>query len=393
MKQNGYIDSQDTQIVKAPLTRRGFVGFMGRAVVATAVGGGLILELSGCALSPTEVSGKHEVTDNAGRKVVIPTPSRLKRIYFTSALAQVFCYTLAPELAAGTAIQFSPEELEYLPEGTKKLPFLGSLSGNGTIDREALVVEDVQVVFSISGVDLTEANVSEAVDLQDQTSIPVVLIDGSFERIADAYRLLGECLGQVDRAEKLAKYCEEKYAAVTKAVETIPESERVGLYYAEGPEGLQTEPSTSQHALTFKLAGARNVAQVDLTVGMGMTNVSLESVLSWDPEVIVAWSEEIRGGADQDIRTNKDWAPIKAVRDGRVYTMPNAPFAWCDRPPGVNRLIGIQWVANMLYPSVYQVDMIEEIQNFYEMFYWTKPTREQCLELLGNSYPPVERVK
>ena len=368
---------------------------MGKTFLATAVSGGIILELSGCDSLPAQeaVTGKRTITDNAGREVTIPTVNNLERIYFTSALAQVFCYTLDPSLAAGTSIQFTDQELEYLPEGTDELPYLGSLSANGTIDREALMVEDVQIVFSISGVDLTEANISQAIDLQDQTAIPVVLIDGSFDRIGDAYRLLGECLGQEERAEELASYIEEKYNDVTNAISTIPNDEKIGLYYAEGPEGLQTEPNTSQHALTFELAGAYNVAQVELTVGMGMTNVSLESVIKWDPEVIVAWSEEIRGGADEDIRTNKDWATIKAVRDGRVYTMPNVPFAWCDRPPGVNRIIGIQWVANMLYPSVYDVDMVEEIKTFYTKFYWMTPTDEQCLEILGNSYPPIERIK
>ena len=78
---------------------------------------------------------------------------------------------------------------------------------------------------------------------------------------------------------------------------------------------------------------------------------------------------------------------MRAVRDGRVYTMPNAPFAWCDRPPGVNRFLGIQWVANMLYPDLYDVDMVEVTKDFYSRMYWVDITDEQARDLLGNSYP------
>lgn len=365
------------------LSRRGFVKL---AACSVAVGAGSAL--LGCDAFGEIVTGEHAVTDDAGRELTIPTAPNLERIYFTSALAQIFCFTLAPDLLAGTGIQFTKAELALLPEDTVDLPYLGTLSGGAEIDREALLVEDVQVVFSISSTTLTDTHVSEAEELQEQTGIPVILIDGSFERIATAYRLLGACLGQDERAEGLAAYCEDVYTRVVDAVATIPEDERITLYYAEGPEGLQTEPKESEHALTFLAAGAENVAQVELTDGVGMTNVSLESVLLWDPEVIIAWDREVRGGADEDIRVNPDWEVITACSTGRVYTMPNVPFAWCDRPPGVNRFLGLQWVANMLYPDAFDVDMVEVVEEFYELFYWVTIDDVQAKELLSNSYPP-----
>lgn len=92
--------------------------------------------------------------------------------------------------------------------------------------------------------------------------------------------------------------------------------------------------------------------------------------------------------ADEIIRTDEKWSHISAVKNGRVYTMPNAPFAWCDRPPGVNRFLGVQWIANMLYPDRYDVDMVEEVKNFYSLLYWVDITDDDARELLGNSYPP-----
>ena len=380
------------------LSRRSFLKFGGACALTLPLAGAIgtvgLGALSGCRSEAGDAFFRHtrKITDHAGREVQIPTADVLERIYFTSPLAQVFVFSLDPSLQAGTALQFTKRELAYLPEGSDELLFMGGLSVNGEIDREMLIVEDVQLVFSISGVGLTALNISEAQSLQDSTGIPVVLVDGSFDKIADAYRFLGDILGREKRAEELAVYLENVYANVTSALAGVRDEDRISLFYAEGPFGVATEPDISQHALTFEIAKARNVAAVQMVDGLGMTNVSLESIIKWNPEVIVAWDDEIRGGADELIRTHRNWSDIRAVKTGRVYTMPNAPFAWCDRPPGVNRFIGIQWVANMLYPDLYDVDMVDATKEFYKKMYWCDLTDADCAYLLGNSYPPYGRT-
>lgn len=368
------------------LDRRGFL--KATAITGAAVAGSLML--GGCDPKETydqAVTGEREITDDAGRTLKIPTADKIERIYYTSGLAQVWVFSLNPDKQGGTSQQFTDEQLKYLPENEKDLPYMGAISENAQIDTEMLLEEDIQLIFSISGVGLTESNISDAEDLQDKTGIPVVLVDGSFERIADAYRFVGDIMGEKDRAEELATYCEQKYKEVTDAVAKVPDDEKITLYYAEGSDGLQTEPANSQHALTFRVAGAKNVAKVEEVAETGMSSVDLERVLKWDPEVIVAWDEEDAAGADELIRTSSDWADIKAVKNNRVYTMPHAPFSWCDRPPGVNRLIGIQWIANLLYPKYYDVDMVEVTKDFYKKMYWVDITDDDAKDLLGNSYP------
>ncbi|RDB63159.1 ABC transporter substrate-binding protein [Gordonibacter sp. 28C] len=369
------------------------VSIMGRRAFVKALGAGLLLTMAAPVLSSCEsfgeaVTGERTISDHVGRELEIPTPSKLEKVYFTSGLAQVFCFTLNPELLAGTAIQFTKRQLQYLPEEVNELAYMGSLSGDGEINREMLMVEGVQLVFSISAIGLTEANISEAQKLQDSTNIPVCLLDGSMDRISDCYSMLGSILGREDRASKLAAYCSDVYERVTAAVDGIPEDEKISLYYAEGPEGLQTEPDASQHALVLAVAGANNVAAVPENEGLGMSNVSLEQVMAWSPDVIISWDYENMGGAVEDIRSNKNWAQIPATRSGRVYAMPSVPFAWLDRPPGVNRFLGVQWVANMLYPDRYDVDMVQVAREFYRLFYWVEPSEDEIKDLLGNSYPP-----
>ncbi len=348
--------------------------------------------LSGCKeYADAVILGKRTVTDHAGREVEIPTPEGIKSVFFTSSLAQVYITSLCPDLLGGTASKFDAGQLRFMPAGVDKLPYLGTIHNNGEIDRESLLTEDIDIMFSISGIELTQQNVSEAIGLQDQTHIPCLLVDGSFDKIPEAFRFLGDILGREERAEELASFCERSYTSVRDVVQTIPQEERVRLYYAEGPEGLQTEPETSQHMLGFLEAGAICVADCEETYGGGMTDVSLEQVLTWDPEVIIAWDTEQRGGAAEDILTNPDWAQIQAVKEDRVYAMPNEPWAWCDRPPGVNRILGIHWVANLLYPDIYDVDIKEIIKEFFKVMYQVDVDDQTVEGLLGNSYPPPPR--
>jgi iron complex transport system substrate-binding protein len=387
--------SKKEQTLQREISRRSFIQF-GAATVFSLAAGTSIAGLTACSGAKegadAVILGKQTVVDDMGREVEIPTPENLKRVYFTSALAQIFVFTMAPELMGGVSSTIEPDKLKYLPPEMGKLPALGSMSGeNGSIDREMLMDQKIQVVFSISGVALTEANRVDAVDLQESTGIPVVLVDGSLEVISNAYRLLGKCMGRASRAEELSKYLEDIYARVTEAVGDVAPEDQKSVYLAEGPLGLQTESDASQHTVIIQKAGGRVVAHIEEETAYGMTDVSLESVISWDPEIILAWSSEHQGGADEIIRTNVNWSSIRAVREGRVYTTPSLPFSWVERPPAVNRFLGLQWLANMFYPDKYDVDMLEVAKDFYKFVYQIENIEDaDILEMLGNSYPPIK---
>ena len=373
--------------LRCPISRRTFLKSLSVGAVGLSLCG-----LSGCSAGSTgrvisngPFSDTVTVLDSVGRSVVIPAPHQLRKVYFTSPLAEVFCFTVAPDLLAGTSSRYDEQCLEYLPESMGGLSYLGTLSNGGSIDIEALKYIGTQVVFSISGVGLTDVNISDALELEQQSGIPVVLIDGSFSTIGDTYRFLGECLGRAERGGQLASYCEEIYQRVSQAVARVPEGERVTYYFAEGSEGLSTENGASQHSVAFTAAGGINVAANAADPGSALlsSEVTIEQIRQWDPQYIIAWDYLERQGAGRLIRSSKQWADVRAVREDHVYDMPSLPFAFCDRPPGMNRFLGIQWLANLFYPQYYDVDMVEVVREFYSRCYWRDISGEQAREILG----------
>jgi iron complex transport system substrate-binding protein len=59
------------------------------------------------------------------------------------------------------------------------------------------------------------------------------------------------------------------------------------------------------------------------------------------------------------------------------------PFGWVDFPPSVNRLIGLWWLAKILYPERFPEDMTKLTREFYALFYHRTPTDAQIAHVLA----------
>ncbi|AZV57405.1 ABC transporter substrate-binding protein [Clostridium sp. AWRP] len=343
----------------------------------------VFFSLTGCGKkAETPKATTQTITDDAGRKVTIP--KKINKCYYTSPIGMIMVYSLAPDKMAGLSMKLTDSEKKYIPSKYTSLPLLGGLQMNGNINTEQLAKVKPDVIFSIGPDDINKASVSTADKLQQQINIPVVVINSSFEKIDKAYALMGKILGAEDKAKELTNYCTDTVKEVTEATKNIPKEKRANVYYAEGPKGLTTEPSGSSHALVLDMVNGNNVAKVKAKPGSGMSDVSMEQVLSWNPDVILSWGKD-DGGASDLIKTSEEWKNINAVKNGKIYEIPSLPFNWFDRPPSVNRYLGLKWLAATLYPDVYKVDMVKEVEKFYSLFYHIDISDNDAKALLNNS--------
>lgn len=151
------------------------------------------------------------------------------------------------------------------------------------------------------------------------------------------------------------------------------------MYYAENADGLATDPTGSSHTEVLDYCKVTNVADVEMKSGQGRTEVSIEQVIAWNPELILCHSGFVLA---DDIMNNAQWADIQAVKDGKVYTTPAIPFNWFDRPPNVMRLLGIEWFATVCYPEI-DIDINQEVRDFFSLFYNVDLTDDQLQSLLN----------
>ena len=299
-------------------------------------------------------------TDSAGRQVAVP--ARISRVFAAGPPASVIVYTLAPDKLLGWTREVKEQEKAYMPAKYADLPAHGRLTGRGnTASIETVVALRPDVILDVGSVDPTYVSLADRT--QQQTGIPYVLLDGRFVHTAETYRMLGVLLGDEARANELADYAARTMTQLQQRLAQIPQDARPRVYYGRGPEGLETGLGGSINVEILEQVGARNVAA---TAGTGgLTTVSPEQVLGWDPDVILTADANFYRSVAGDSR----WQGLKAVRDRRVYLAPSLPFGWFDAPPGVNRLIGVRWLTAVLYPDAFPEDLRSITRDFYARFY------------------------
>jgi iron complex transport system substrate-binding protein len=321
------------------------------------------------------------VIDAAGREVTIPT--EINKVYSTNPVGTMLVYTINPDKLAGWNVDLRPGEKKFIEEKYQKLPNLGGWYGKTTGSIEELLKAKPDIIIDVGVVD--KSSIDFANKLQAQANVPVLILELELSTINETYEMLGDFINEKEVTDKLAKYCKDAVKDINDKASQIAEDKRVRVYYAEGPKGLNTDPAGSRHTQVLDMVKGINVAEVEMPGKAGMAEVSMEQVLLWNPDVILCWNTAEQGGYYDGIISSPDWKDIEAVKNNKVYEIPFGPFSWFDRPPSVNRVLGLKWLGNLLYPEVYNYDIAKETKEFYDLFYHYKLTDEEVTELLKNS--------
>src|SRR5262245_54550134 len=312
------------------------------------------------------------VTDATGR--ALPVPQNVARVFPAGPPAAILLYTLAPDLLLGWPRANRPEECAYMLPDVCTRPEVGRITGRGnTANLESVLALKPDLILDVGSTSATFVSLAERV--QQQTGIPYAMLDGRFDATAETYRNLGELTGRKTDAEKFVRYADNTLKTTVGRIGAIEPSARPRVYYARGPRGLVTGLGGSINVETIEML-AQNVAGANKG---GLANVSIEQVLLWNPDVIVTIDQDFAAS----VRSDPALASVKAVRDGRVHLSPKLPFGWVDFPPSVNRLIGLWWLAKILYPDRFPEDMRAQTREFYAMFYHRTPDDAQIDHVLA----------
>jgi iron complex transport system substrate-binding protein len=372
------------------LSRRSFLAFAG-CVSASLLAGGLTGCMKGLSTKAETfrralVGGDpefFEFIDSAGRKVALPR--KIERISPSGSYAQILLATLCPEKFASLSSKFSKTQAKYLGAELLELPVLGRFYGtNADMNFEEIIRESPDVIVDIGE---AKTNIGGDMDrLQEQTGLPVIFVEATVSHLASAYEMLGEALGVQSEAQALANYAQQVLGFASLHHQEI-QAQGLKLMYSSGAYGLEVKEKGSVHSGAIDLLGVDNVAVLE---GTNSTEVSIEQVALWKPEVLLLSPVE---GFFDDIYRSSIWREIPAVKNKRVYEVPGVPYEWLDKPPSVQVLLGLQWLGNLLYPEIYDFDIVERAREFYRLFWHYDLTEDEATVLLKNStfLPPTEK--
>lgn len=311
---------------------------------------------------PAGSAQAREITDMAGRKVTVPDV--IKKAYAPSPYGAYMMYSVAPEKLAGLMFPLKDEDKKYLHPSIHNLPLIGGLSGEGMRSNiEVLIKMKPDVIVIWAGKKNPFSQKSE--EILNKLNIPYVYVTvDTLNDYPAAYTFFGKLMGKEEQTAKQGEYTRKTLHDVEATVRKIPANRRPKVYYAEGTDGLSTECDDSIHVQLMKLAGDVDVHRCHTSNHKGFEKLSLEQIIMYNPDVIVAQEKPFY----DKIMKDPAWSRIKAVKDGRVYLIPNAPFNWFDRPPSFMRILGLKWLMNSLYHKDYPLDMVKETRDFYSLF-------------------------
>ncbi|HGK7508495.1 ABC transporter substrate-binding protein [Kluyvera cryocrescens] len=318
------------------------------------------------------------VTDQLGRQVTLPDSVNRVVVLQHQTLNLLVQLNAADDIVGVLSSwkkQLGPEFARFMPS-IDKMSMPGDLT---QVNIESLLALHPQVVFV--------ANYAPEPMIQQiqNAGIPVVAIslreDAAGEKnkmnpsMADeerAYneglkqgiRLIGEVVNRQAEASALIDYTFAARAKFNAPVAEIPPAEKVRVYMAN-PD-LNTYGSGKYTGLMMQHAGAMNVAAATVK---GARQVSLEQVLKWDPQVIFV--QDRYPEVVKQITTDPQWQAIDAVKNHRVWLMPEYAKAW-GYPMPEALAIGELWMAKKLYPERYKdIDVDAAAQDYYHRFYRT----------------------
>ena len=333
--------------------------------------------------STVESSGSQNVTDMINRSVEIP--QNIGNVVATSPPMTTVLYMIAPEKLKAVNFQWTDEELKYVPGQYANLPVVGGWFGSQDGSYEEFIASEPDIV--IESIDEGgDGDLSTVTERQEKFgSIPVVALRDTtdVEKIRDSILFMGEIVGAQDKANQLNDFNDRYLDIVHEKSAKISDGDKKTVYYASGDDGLQTNPSGSSHGQLIDLVGAKNVADsLNQANATSSIQVSIEQVISWNPDVIITTDPEFYAKVYND----SNWAHIKAVQNKEVYLSPQSPFKWFDRPVGANMIIGVPWTAKAIYPEDYkEINLKDAVKEFYKEFYHFDLSDDEAKEILIGS--------
>lgn len=319
-----------------------------------------------------------EITDQLGRKVTIPDEvNRIVVLQHQSLnlLNQINAMDKVVGILASWEKQLGKNYLRLAPT-LKDLPMPGDLS---VVNYEAVLAlkPDVVIVTNyiphefivkleelkipVVGMSFFRANPDQKDKLNPTFKDEEFSLDNG---LYDGITLLGNIANREKEAAELIKYVKNQQKILADKTKNIKFDKRKRIYMAN-PD-FTTYGHGKYTGVIFKRAGGENVAYKDLK---GYQQISPERLLKYNPEIIFV--QERYSQVIDELKTNAVIKDVDAIKNNRIYLMPEYAKAWGHPTPEAMAL-GEFWVAKTLYPDEFKdINLDKMVDDYYAKFYRT----------------------
>ena len=291
------------------------------------------------------------VTDAAGREVEIP--AHLDTVAIT---CNGGSHHEVAILGAADKVIAMPDASTF-PQLLKMIETYDDVEDAGSFDNvniEEMVTLDPDFIF----VGISSKETNEKLGEMGFPYYTLYIGWANIDTLKQEFLNVGAILGNEEKAQELYDYWTEKIAMVQDTVAKIPDSERKTVYYISKDNITSANTGTWTWPLIETSGGI-------CTVPSGWNGeIDVETVLSWNPDVIILHS----GSKTEEIFSDERITKIPAIANNEVYVAPTGGF-WWDRP-SPEAPLAFMWLAKTLYPEYTEnIDLKAETKDFFARFY------------------------
>ena len=326
------------------------------------------------AVAETEI-GSYTVTDVRGKEIEFDAvPERVATV--GKAFPSIY---YAIEGATDNIVGCNPSSVTAYNESVLKdmYPQLENAetdwcTKDSTVNVEELLKLRPDVVFIYS------TNDKEIEKMENAGLRVVALRSAELDSVKENLQIMAAVCQKEERGEQLVQYIDEGIEEVTSRLADVSEEDKptvVELY-------SDMNVSVKQYDHWMIPSGAKNPAE-DLTGKMA--EVDMEQMLLWNPDIIYIGNHSDLMPSDllENKQDGRDWSVINAIKNHQVYKIPIGAYRW--DPAGVETPLMVKWAAKIQYPDIFaDMDMKEEVKEFFKFVYQYELTDEQVSEILDN---------
>lgn len=273
------------------------------------------------------------VTDDAGRTVALENkPARI---------VAVSASFLEPLHEVGGEVVGRPSSKTKTPDFAKDAAEIGPVY---QIDTEKLLACQPDLVLLNKGMN------EKLSALLDENKIPYVIVDmKTYDNVKKNIEMFAEITAQPDKGKQIVEAMDSE---IKNIVEKIPQEKKRAAILHGTAQGLSVQLDNSIAGNVVKILGWENVAQDSTDSENDTIPYSLETLIEQNPEIIFITSmgdiDEIKNSLEQEFAANDAWQTIPAVKENRVYYLPQDLFLLS---PGVHYPDAVKYMAQLIYPD------------------------------------------
>ena len=210
------------------------------------------------------------------------------------------------------------------------------------------------------------ASSKSQIEMARNAGIPAVHVNfADYDGLRKTVNITADVLG--GNAPEIAKqyitYLDGKIKFAEDKTKAIPDADRPSVLHIVGGDNLlKVDGHKTIIDEWIRYAGGKNAITAD---GPQIT-VTMEEIVKANPDIIIIGGTQSRKGIEQ-LMSDPQWASLKAVQNGRVYSNPVGTFNW-DRYSAESAL-QILWAGKIIQPQLFSdVNLVKETQDFYKTF-------------------------